>query len=393
MPENQEMNLCRAMCLLLLAVFVLPKGADGQQVGSRNRELSEMIAEHEAASVRMRDELKAAADNDDASTAARNRYSSKKFPERFIKFATAENDSASLDACRYILRTFRVSNKQRLAAIKHVTEHHFDQPRIDEFFLQLVHSDGLKPAADVCLKAGMNAKRAATRAHAAYQLARMQIQRRDRCLDSDEERKIHEESLGKATIDRLLSRDGLKEIETLLETIRDTYPEEKYFDYSLKDRATQDLFMLQHLEVGCQAPNITGKDSTGTTFSLQDFRGKVVVICFWAHWCGACIESLPDETAFVRRMAGRPFTWLGVNGDEELALLRKAERASTVNFRSWHDGNAGPISTQWNAWSWPAIYLIDHEGIIQYKSRTFVNLKKVFTDAEKLTRKAEMAGK
>ncbi|MCS7468289.1 redoxin domain-containing protein [Stieleria sp. ICT_E10.1] len=350
--------------------------------------MDKLIAEHESAHTELINAVRLAASNAEASGVAREAYSTQDFPRQFLDFAVAEDDEASLDSCRYLINKFHIS-KLRFDAIDHVTRYHFNKTGIDEFFMALVHHYALEPAADVCLKAGMKAPRTATRAHATYQLALLNLQRRDWCLDSLEERQNYVQSLGKDTIDHLLSDAGADEIADLLEKVITEYPDERYFDYSISKRAEQSLFTLRNLEVGCEAPAVVGKDSAGQELRLQDQKGNVVVVCFWAHWCGVCMESLPQETAFVSSMKDRPFVWLGVNGDDDIELLREAESSGKVNFHSWHDGKGGAIASRWNIWGFPSLFVIDQSGIIRYKSRGHVDLEIVFPIIEDLVTSVE----
>ena len=62
---------------------------------------------------------------------------------------------------------------------------------------------------------------------------------------------------------------------------------ERHFEQAIKDFGTDakgDLFELHSLAVGKTAPDIEGKDSSGKTFRLGDYRGKVVILDFWARW-------------------------------------------------------------------------------------------------------------
>lgn len=345
--------------------------------------LTKLIEDHEAASEARIESVRLAADDAEKFEVAHEAFSKQNFPQQFFDFAVAADDAASLDACRYVISKFSLS-KLRYAAIDHVVERHLDKVGIDEFFMAIVHGYALDPAADDCLKSGMTASTTTTRAHATYQLALLQIQRRDWCLDSLEERQNYVDSLGNEFVDHLLSDEGADEIAGLLEQVITEYPDERYFDYSISKRAEQSLFTLRSLEVGCEVPAIVGKDSAGRELNLRDQTGNVVVVCFWAHWCGICMESLPRETAFVSSMKNRPFVWLGVNGDDDIGLLREAESSGSVNFKSWHDGREGAIATQWNIWGFPSLFVIDHEGIIRFKSRGYVDLDIVIPLVEEL---------
>ena len=50
------------------------------------------------------------------------------------------------------------------------------------------------------------------------------------------------------------------------------------------------------------APEIEGESVDGRTLKLSDYRGKVVVLSFWASWCGPCMDLVPDERTLVNRL-------------------------------------------------------------------------------------------
>ncbi len=65
------------------------------------------------------------------------------------------------------------------------------------------------------------------------------------------------------------------------------------------------------------APDFTLKDSKGTRVSLSDYKGKVVVLNFWATWCGPCKTEIPWFIDFQKTYAAQGFTVLGVSMDED----------------------------------------------------------------------------
>jgi len=62
-------------------------------------------------------------------------------------------------------------------------------------------------------------------------------------------------------------------------------------------------------------PNFAWKDSAGKTIDLDSYRGKVVLINFWATWCGPCKRELPDLIAISNELAGRNVSVIGISTD------------------------------------------------------------------------------
>jgi peroxiredoxin/tetratricopeptide (TPR) repeat protein len=133
--------------------------------------------------------------------------------------------------------------------------------------------------------------------------------------------------------------------------------------------ARERLHELRHLAVGRPAQDIEGEDLDGKKFRLQDYRGKVVVLDFWANWCGYCRQMYPQERQMVQRMQGRPFALLGVNRDDDRDQARRAVQKYGLSWRSWWDGGpaGGRIATPWQVDSFPTVYVLDHKGVIRYK--------------------------
>jgi peroxiredoxin len=131
------------------------------------------------------------------------------------------------------------------------------------------------------------------------------------------------------------------------------------------------LFELQHLQVGCVAPEILGTTLAGTPFRLSDYRGKVVVLEFWNVHCRPCREKAPTTAARVKQYANEPFAHIGIHtGENPESVVRATCEELGVTWPVVLDAakagaRNGPIATRWQVSGWPTIYVIDHHGIIR----------------------------
>ena len=79
----------------------------------------------------------------------------------------------------------------------------------------------------------------------------------------------------------------------------------------------------------------------------------------------------PHERSLVEKYKNEPFVIIGVNSDEDRDALKPVLEKESITWRSFWNGpkgTDGPISSKWNVYGWPTIYIIDGKGTIRYKS-------------------------
>jgi peroxiredoxin len=149
----------------------------------------------------------------------------------------------------------------------------------------------------------------------------------------------------------------------------------EFHDVPLSSSSTQTLlslaepiwYELKHLNIGQKAPEIEGEGAFGEQFRLSHFEGKVVILDFFADWCPYCRRMYPDyRAALSGKFRNRPLEIIGVSADEK-DVLQDLISTNQITWRTWWDGPRGPIARLWNIDSYPAIYILDHEGIIRHK--------------------------
>lgn len=124
-------------------------------------------------------------------------------------------------------------------------------------------------------------------------------------------------------------------------------------------------------QVGQQAPEIVGEEmQDGRPMRLSQYRGRVVALIFWAHWCSLCREQMPHYGELSRRYDGRPFDLLGVNCDPDRELVERKNDSRGVVWRSWWDGASigGPVALAWQIDGLPGVALVDHRGVVRHRN-------------------------
>lgn len=75
----------------------------------------------------------------------------------------------------------------------------------------------------------------------------------------------------------------------------------------------------------------------------------------------------PHERSFIDQTAGKPFVIIGVTRDVDLASIRKIAESKNLIWRSFYDGDDGPIAHDWCITAWPTTFLINAGGTTRYK--------------------------
>jgi peroxiredoxin len=118
-------------------------------------------------------------------------------------------------------------------------------------------------------------------------------------------------------------------------------------------------------QVDEEAPNFLLKDSQGFNVTLDQFRGKVVLLNFWATWCGPCKIEMPAMERLYRSFSRKEFEILAVSTDAQgTVVTRPFQQEVGFTFPVLHDADFR-IGLQYGARQLPMTFLIDRKGIIR----------------------------
>ncbi len=134
------------------------------------------------------------------------------------------------------------------------------------------------------------------------------------------------------------------------------------------------LFALSNAQAGELAPysgeplpDFTLSDLQGKAHTLSSYRGKVVMVNFWATYCGPCIKEMPSMQRLKEKMAGKPFTILSVDMAEEKhdvqAFLTQHQIKIDFPVLLNPEGN---VVEDWMITAVPTTFILDPKGTIRY---------------------------
>lgn len=117
--------------------------------------------------------------------------------------------------------------------------------------------------------------------------------------------------------------------------------------------------------VGQAAPDFALKSSSGENLRLSEYRGDVVMINFWATWCGPCRQEMPLLDDLYAKYQRVGFTLLGVNIDDDSRRAVKMIEELGVNFPVLFDESKS-VSKLYKVEAMPVTVLVDKEGIVRH---------------------------
>lgn len=118
------------------------------------------------------------------------------------------------------------------------------------------------------------------------------------------------------------------------------------------------------------APDFTLKGADGRNLRLQEQRGQVVLVNFWATWCGPCRQEMPHLNRLYDKYRNSGFTLLAVNIDDDPRTAMATAAKMGLRFPVLLDTDK-TVSKRYDLGSMPATVLIDRDGKVRYLHRGY----------------------
>ena len=121
------------------------------------------------------------------------------------------------------------------------------------------------------------------------------------------------------------------------------------------------------VKLGEPAPNFQLRDSNGQFVTLSDLRGKVVLLNFWATWCGPCRVEMPAMEQLYRTFSRKDFEILAVSTDAQgVAVTRPFQQENHLTFPILHDADYR-VGLTYGARTLPMTFMVDRQGIVRHQ--------------------------
>jgi thiol-disulfide isomerase/thioredoxin len=150
----------------------------------------------------------------------------------------------------------------------------------------------------------------------------------------------------------------------LLEQLKRDFPETERGKSA--DQLIATLKKQAELAVGKQFPDFQEKDLEGKPLSIANYKGKVVLVDFWATWCGPCVAELPHVLETYKKHHAEGFEIVGISLDSERDKLTSFIKEKGMDWSQYFDGQGwqNKLAQEYGVNSIPATYLLDRTGKI-----------------------------
>jgi DsbE subfamily thiol:disulfide oxidoreductase len=124
------------------------------------------------------------------------------------------------------------------------------------------------------------------------------------------------------------------------------------------------------LAPGAVAPAFELPSNDGKTLGTAALRGRIVLLNFWASWCGPCRTEMPVLNQLAKQYAARGVTVVGVNVEPERAAALEWLKGTPVNFPVAFDADSR-VSASYQVTGMPTTVILDRKGVVRYIHKSY----------------------
>ncbi len=165
--------------------------------------------------------------------------------------------------------------------------------------------------------------------------------------------------------------DNTEKATELVKQLKRDFPDTKpgqRADDMLADQKKQEesAKIRRSLAEGSKFPDFNEKDAAGKSLSIANYKGKVVLLDFWATWCRPCLAELPNVLKTYEKHHGEGFEIIGISLDKDQQKLTDYTKEKNMTWQQYFDGLMwqNKLAVKYGVNSIPATYLLDGEGKI-----------------------------
>jgi thiol-disulfide isomerase/thioredoxin len=150
----------------------------------------------------------------------------------------------------------------------------------------------------------------------------------------------------------------------LMDQLKSDFPDSKAAARLKRQEVVEKL--QANLKTGLVFPDFEEKDLNGKPLSIANQKGKVVLLDFWATWCGPCVAELPNVLETYEKHHSKGFEIIGISLDQDRAKLTSFLEKRKMTWPQYFDGKGweNKLAQKYGIQSIPATFLLDGEGKI-----------------------------